>query len=297
MLCPAALVLFSMLTAGVVPYDTVRLADGGLVRGTVVEDTAEGVTLELPSGGTRRWTRAEVASVEYASPAPPAFSPPATPPPAPPAAAVEARPEAAQPEAAPERAPFPFTASLGLGAAGTTGQVGSVAGKTSDWWNGFALIQAEAGFRIAQRWTTLVYLDGGGGDVADPILSDCRAQGYDCGAGSVRVGVMERYTFAPTAPRTPWLAIGTGYESTGVMVKGTSGTQYIAFQGWEALKLAGGYDFRLSRWFGLGLFAGASVASYQSVHVDGPRYRPEPVLGEQRYHYWFQVGGRAILFP
>lgn len=279
MLGPAAVVLISILSAGgPSSYDTVRLEGGGVARGTVIEDDpVNGVALQLPGGEIRRWARAEVASVEYAKPA---------------AAAEDARPEAAH-----VAAPLPFTLSLGTGAAVTAGDVGSRAGSTSRWWPGFTLLQVEAGFRTAQRWTTLVYLDGGAGDAVGSLRRECRAQGYDCGAGSARLGVMERYTFAPAERRTPWVAIGTGWESTGVLVKGAAGTQRIAFNGWEALKLAAGYDFRFTRWFGLGLFAGTSIASYGKASVSGPMYEPAPELGARRVHAWFQVGGRAILFP
>ncbi len=279
MLGPAAVVLISILSAGSPSsYDTVHLAGGGVARGTVIEDDpANGVALQLPTGEIRRWARAEVDSVEYAKPA--------------------AASEPARSEPTDAAAPLRFTLSLGTGGAFTAGDVGSRAGSTSSWWPGFTLFQVEAGFRTGQRWTTLIYLDGGGGDAAGSLRRECRAQGYDCGAGSARLGVMERYTFAPAARRTPWVAIGTGRESTGVLVKGAAGTQRIAFNGWEALKLAAGYDFRFNRWFGLGLFAGTSIASYGNVSVSGPMYEPAPDLGARRVHAWFQLGGRAILFP
>ena len=276
---PATVVLLALLSAAGGPYDTVRLADGGLARGTVIEDdTTNGVTLQFPDGTARHWTRAEVTSIEYAEQASPV-------------------PEASRPQPFSERAPWPFTLSLGTGGALTEGQVGSRAGSTSDWWTGFILFQVEAGFRIRQAWTTLAYLDGGGGDAAQRLVRACNAQGLSCGAGSVRLGLMERYAFAPAASRTPWIALGTGYETTGVMAKGSAGREYISFDGWEVLKLAGGYDFRFTRIFGIGLFAGVSLATYGNISVSGPEYLSPPVLGDQRLHAWFQLGGRLILFP
>jgi len=80
---------------------------------------------------------------------------------------------------------------------------------------------------------------------------------------------VERDVFALAASRTPWVTMKTGHESTGAMVNGPSGTEYIEFSGWEVLKLAGGYDFRFTRIFGIGLFGGVSLATYGNVSVAG----------------------------
>jgi hypothetical protein len=175
--------------------------------------------------------------------------------------------------------------------------VGGTAGRTDDWWTGFTLFQLEAGLRVNPATTVLLYLDGGGGDVPRSLLDACNARGYDCGAGSARIGLSVRYAFTPFANATPWISAGTGYESTGVMIKGPAGTEDIAFNGWEALKLGAGYDLRLARWFGLGAFAGFSLATYSKVAVDGPVYLEPGSLGGQRLHVWGQLGVRAILFP
>ena len=81
------------------------------------------------------------------------------------------------------------------------------------------------------------------------------------------------------------------------MIDGPGGTQYLAFNGWEVLRLGGGWDLRFSRWFGLGAFTGASLGTYGNVTSDGPHYFDPGAFGSQRLHVWLQLGVRAILFP
>jgi hypothetical protein len=301
------------------------------------DDPAAGVAIQLPDGTVRRYARSEVLRVEYAGqataagpagpafPAPeatPATPPPTEPPPPPHALPQEPPPQPPPPQAYPAEAPpapppqpYPpqpapaaspppppgsphgLTFSLGTGGAYSAGSVGGNLGDTSDWWPGFMLFQLEAGVRTSPALTLLLYLDGGGGDAARDLRAFCAARALDCGAGSARIGVMARHAFTPAAPRTAWVALGTGFESTGLMIKGPQGEERISFDGWEALKLAAGLDVRSSTTFGVGVFAGVSFATYGKVKVEGPGYVAPADLGTQRLHTWFQLGGRLILFP
>jgi hypothetical protein len=222
---------------------------------------------------------------------PPQPYPPYPPQPAP----AEPSPPTTQP--APPGSPRAVTFSLGTGGAYTAGSVAGNLGATSDWWPGFMLFQLEAGVRTSPALTLLLYLDGGGGDVARDVRAFCAGRALDCGAGSARIGIMARHAFTPTAPRTAWVGVGTGFESTGLMIKGPQGEEQVSFDGWEALKLAAGLDVRSSTTFGVGVFAGVSFATYGKVKVDGPAYVLPSDLGTQRLHTWFQIGGRLILFP
>src|SRR5690242_21611385 len=78
-----------MLAAAPQQYDTVYTADGGRIVGTVVEESPQGITVQLPDGTTRRLSRNDVTRIEYADgsvsmpnrPAPPAQPPAYRPPP------------------------------------------------------------------------------------------------------------------------------------------------------------------------------------------------------------------------
>lgn len=72
--CVAAGLLAAQAALGQA-LDTVLLTNGGRVRGQVMEDTAQVVSVLLPDGTTRKIPRAEVARVDYAGTAPPATTP------------------------------------------------------------------------------------------------------------------------------------------------------------------------------------------------------------------------------
>ncbi|HEX9240989.1 MAG TPA: hypothetical protein VF875_00970 [Anaeromyxobacter sp.] len=313
-----SLVLAALLAADPAPppappaLDTVFLADGGRVRGTVIEDSpTSGVTLQLPDGSFRKFPRAEVARVEYAGektappPAapPPPMAAPAPPPaaPPPPMAVPPAQPpEQAAAEGAPPRdpnAPAGVTFSAGLSGAGTSGDVSENYRSTSDYWSSFTELNLEGGVRLNPATTLLLRIDFGGGDVAGILKEDCAALGLECGAATFKLGVGVRYAFTPTGKSTPWVSAGLGREGTGFSAKGPAGTETVAFGGWEWLKLGAGWDLRFSRSFGLGAFAGFSLGSYGSVSASGPGYLIPGDLGASRTHTWLQLGLRAILFP
>jgi hypothetical protein len=67
------------------PVDTVRLANGGRLRGTVMVDDPSGVQVQLADGTTRTLKRQEVKAIEYAqqarAPEPVATAAPVAPPP------------------------------------------------------------------------------------------------------------------------------------------------------------------------------------------------------------------------
>src|SRR5512137_1210594 len=87
-------ILVAVLLAAAPQADTVFIANGGRVRGSVIEENAQGVSIQVLDGSTRRYDVKDVVRIEYgdgsvSTPRPPA---PAAPPPAPapaPAAAAQ----------------------------------------------------------------------------------------------------------------------------------------------------------------------------------------------------------------
>ena len=59
-------ILAAVLLAASPPVDTVYTTDGGRLVGTVIEETTQAVSIQLPDGTTRRLDRAQVARIEYA---------------------------------------------------------------------------------------------------------------------------------------------------------------------------------------------------------------------------------------
>jgi len=76
--------LVLLLVLGVPPaqYDTVVLTNGGVLRGTVVEDLpGANLLLEMPDGAIRTIPRGEIAQIDYARTGAPAYPEPYPPPP------------------------------------------------------------------------------------------------------------------------------------------------------------------------------------------------------------------------
>jgi hypothetical protein len=214
-------------------------------------------------------------------------------------AAPPAPPPQPSPPGAPRepRAPAKGTFALGFSGAGLSGSVSDNYGATSNWFGDFFQVDLEGGFRPNPSWTLLLQLNLGGGDVGGPLRDYCKLQGLDsCVSSTARIGVAARYAFTPRARNTPWVSVGLGREATGVVLKGPAGTSTLTFAGWEWLKLAAGWDLRLSHWFGLGAFVGYSLGTYGSVSGDGP-YLVATDLGAGKTHGWWMLGVRTVLFP
>jgi hypothetical protein len=102
------------------PEGTLFTADGGRVRGTLVEAGPAGVTVRLPDGSTRRFAPSDVRKVVLADgtlwrpgdPPPASREEASTPVPAPEPAAPAAAAPASPPEAAPQAAQAPAPAAV-----------------------------------------------------------------------------------------------------------------------------------------------------------------------------------------
>jgi hypothetical protein len=97
-------ILAAVMLAAAPQYDTVFTADGGRLVGTVVEDSPQGVTVQLPDGTIRRFERRNVNRIEYRDGS---ISTPSRPAPPPPAYAPQqsAPPPSAPPQGAPPPPP------------------------------------------------------------------------------------------------------------------------------------------------------------------------------------------------
>lgn len=200
-------ILAAVLIATAPQLDTVYTQDGGRLVGTVIEETPQGVAIQLPDGTTRRMERREVTRIEYADgsvatpnrpppPPPPAYQPPppstqAPPPyqPPPPPAYVPPPPRHAppppsyrpppppppyQPPPPPAYAgsrgmdPFPLYAALGIGGAAMAGEVED--GVDADRVFGSQLdLWMEGGLRLNPYLALGLYIDVGIGGAAREV--------------------------------------------------------------------------------------------------------------------------------
>jgi hypothetical protein len=151
----------------------------------------------------------------------------------------------------------------------------------------------EAGVRVNPHLAIGFYADGGVGDPGRETRDQCSAAGVDCTASTGRVGLLLRATLQPADPVTPWISIGTGYESSTVAVEG-GGSDDLTYSGWEMLRLQGGLDFRQGRVVGVGLYGGVRFGRFGKVEdLNGTVH-----LGPDRtVHTTVEGGVRFTLFP
>ncbi len=320
-------ILAAVMLAAAPQSDTVFTADGGRLLGTVVEETPQGVTLQLPDGTTRRFDRKDVTRIDYRdgsvstpnrpAPPPPAYQPPPAPatPPAPPAyqpppppPPTYAPPAYPPPYGPPGYRPrpvydaqggmppiMPFYGVFGIGGLFQGGNAEHGVGMDQRFDPQLDLYM-EGGLRLNQHLALGLYVDLGAGDPASSVRAACNASGSDCTAGTGRVGILFRHTFQPRAYSTPWIAVGTGYEWGDVHYTdqfGDTGQEYFSYRGWEIARLMAGLDLRTNPVFGFGLYGGVSFGRYS-------RYRDltgADVSVDGTVHTTAELGIRFTLFP
>jgi hypothetical protein len=313
-------ILAAALIAASPQFDTVYTADGGRLIGTVVEESAQGISVQLPDGTTRRLAPREVSRIEYAdgsvstpsrpAPPPPAYRPPAYAPPPPsygppPSYAPPAyRPVQPAPQPAPAyagtrggRPPItPLYGAFGLGGAFLNGYAEEGV-KMDDLFDTQLDVWLEGGLRLDPHLALGLYVDVGVGDPSSQIRQACTAAAMDCTATTARVGLLLRHTFAPSAYSTPWMAVGTGWEFGSVAVDYHDGgptDDVFSYSGWEALRLMAGVDLRSNPVFGVGLYGGVAFGRYSHYEEQG---LPEVSIDAERFHTTVQAGVRFTLFP
>ncbi len=322
-------ILAAVMLAAAPQNDTVYTANGGRLVGTVVEETPQVVTIQLPDGTTRRLSRSEVTRIEYSDgsvstpnrpppPArPPAYrAPPQQYPAQPPPPAYRPPPPAYTPPYGPPAYPpqphrgmpqlMPFWASFGIGGSFPTGKA---EGTTVDPTTGIASdvpmdqrfgsqigIWLEGGARLNPHFGLGMYLDLGFGDPAGEASAACSQAGTSCTASTGRWGALLRYTFDPYGASTPWIAIGGGYEWADITAdNGYGSSSFLNYSGFELPRLMVGVDLRTSPVFGVGLYGAASLGTY--THADYHDGAGDLPVGAQATHWTIEAGLRFTLFP
>lgn len=240
---------------------------------------------------------APAVPAEPAAPAPAApAAPTAVPAPAP-AAAAPAAPPAAAPPADP-MAPRRVTASIGLLRAIPGGYV-SEDFPINDLTSSMMGLHLDFGFRITPKWMVALAADlAGGGTPGITYRLLCATEGDDCNVSTARFALEGRYTFRPHERRTLWVGAGLGAETTRVTVEG-SDDQRDDLPTWTGglFRLSAGWDHRMSRNWGYGLFAAMSMGRYDEVTY-GDSADPADIAGDDHQgHSWLDLGVRFILFP
>jgi hypothetical protein len=266
--------------------DTVLLTDGGLVRGTVVENRpGEDLVLLLPDGAVWRIRREKVLAVDYARPPVQEAQPPEEAPPA-----EEAPPPSEERFGpSPDR---PLVLAFSLGAAFPLGTLDGTATPMTSATSTMAALGIEAVVRLALPVELGAYVRAGFGSARGAMEDACASVGATCGSDEVGVGLVFRYHVQPGRLFSPWVAAGGGVAWLDV---GDAEGVRVTHAGWEA-GLSAGFDAWVVRGVGVGLFLGVRVGEYPwgSYETLMPVVDPWP---GRAFHVWIDAGVRVPWVP
>jgi hypothetical protein len=323
-------ILAAVMLAAAPGTDTVYTANGGRLVGTVVEESPQGVSVQLADGTTRRLARNEVSRIEYADGSvstpnrapPPAQPPQYRAPPAPPPSYAQPPPPSYRPPPPPAYRPpqpppaypaypaqqaaqrntgpmSPLWLSFGIGGSFPGGDAAAGV-PMRDVFDSQLGVLIDGGVRLNPHLGLGLYLDLGYGDPASNWRAYCETTYQtSCSANTGRFGIQLRHTFDPYAASTPWISVGTGYEWGGITADyaGSGNYEVATYHGWEILRLMGGIDLRTSPVFGVGLYGGVSFGQYSSYNEPDAGYFDQSLSGQQKIHSTIEAGLKFTLFP
>jgi len=282
----AAAALSLVLLQSPAQYDTVVLWNGGVLRGTVIEDLpGADVVLQMPDGTVRKLPRVEVSQVYYAGTQVAPAEPPPPPPGPPPEPPSEPPPPAPPPDL---NQVLPWQFALGLSAAFPLGTLDA---------SGLRLSQAvtvqfaftfEAAYRFILPLEVGLYLRLAGGSSQPALNQYCVLAGGWCDAYNLGFGPYARYSFLPQGKVNPWIAAGFGIEWLDISNKDNVAS--IDYTGWEVSGSAGA-DWRLSPSAGVGLFVTGRWGRFEALGVTGGLPITWPGSAT---HGWFETGVRFL---
>jgi hypothetical protein len=158
----------------------------------------------------------------------------------------------------------------------------------SDWFGGQVPFTVDIGGKIGDYVFLGGFIGISVGGVGDPLAEVC-----DCISVGAWLGPEVHVSFLPAGKVDPWLGYGLGLEYNSV----GNDEATVDFSGFVPLLLTGGVNFRLSPVFGLGPFAGVSVASYSETGADDGDVAFTVEIDEPAPHGWFTLGVRGVFFP
>lgn len=304
--------------------DTVFLANGGRIRGRILEaDPTRGVTVQLADGTVRKLTPAEVANVKYAGDAPSGGNPvpPPEPPPPPPSPAPQYQPPPEQgEEQAPRRprrtgrraAPEPensadatdplaeqtgFQMAMRVGLALPSGNVDTGA-PMSDSFGTQTGVLFELGGKPTPHLFIGAIFGGAAGGVGPAIQMICTNFDASCSSTTGLFGVEFQYHLQPGAQINPWIGYAAALEFASIDVVAPDGTKgSLTLNGHEWVNVMAGLDLRLNHYVGLGGYVDLGIGTYTSIDDSTDGTTMQIPDANQDTHMWLALGVRAVLFP
>jgi hypothetical protein len=243
-------------------YDTVVMTNGGILRGSVVQDVpGAAVVLELPDGTSWTIPRAEVARIDYARSAPP---PPEG--------------QAVTPSI------FQLGVSIGLGV--PVGQLDASGLGFGSAVSPQITFTFEGSYRPVAELELGLYMLLGAGSTYGPLNDYCLAAGGWCDAFDVSVGFFPRWSFLPRGSINPWVMVSGGFEW---MSATNDYHDSFDYTGW-LVGAAVGLDLRFSPGVSGSFALGTRWGQFTSLSVSGflPNLPFSPAT-----HGWIDLSIRA----
>jgi len=251
------------LLLGVPPgqYDTVVLSNGGVLRGTVVEDVpGASLVLEMPDGKLRTIPRSEIAQVDYAgAPSPAGMAPYPSPPGGP---EGDAPPEGSV--ASLEMVPM-LQVGVSMGLAIPLGSLDASGLGLGSVVSPQLTFTFEGSIRPIVELELGLYLLFGGGTAYGPLNSYCLAAGGSCDAFDMSLGFFPRWSFLPRGSINPWVMVSGGFEWLSISNEFHDSFDYT---GWQ-VGAAVGLDLRFASRFSTSFQLGTRWGQFTSLSVSG----------------------------
>jgi hypothetical protein len=216
---------------------------------------------------------------------------------------------AAQPPPEAQR-DFGIQTALRIGRAFPMGQLADApTGGFSDNVTPQTMVTFDVGLRY-KRWVFGIFLGLGGGGVDDSQKAGFHQLGFDNSPSvfSFNLGPEVHYHFLDTGPVRPWVGLGTGVELLAIGV--SQGSLHLSdnYTAWQMFRPMAGVDFKITKGFGLGLYADMSVARFGSHEVTISDESQKDASGAAKtvkdvnveitnpaFHEWMTVGVRVTL--
>ncbi|MBX3226250.1 MAG: hypothetical protein KIT84_43315 [Labilithrix sp.] len=133
------------------------------------------------------------------------------------------------------------------------------------------------------------------GFTAGALADACDRLPLDCYSTNTRIGAQVHYVFSPNAWFTPWVGYGFGWS----WMTAGDGQREARFRGLDFAHFLLGFDLRLSRMFGAGVFVDYTLGTYsrQELSADATTGKVDgPIVGRS-VHSWLTIGPRLVIMP
>ncbi|HEY6077512.1 MAG TPA: hypothetical protein VIW29_01835 [Polyangiaceae bacterium] len=173
---------------------------------------------------------------------------------------------------------------------------------------GWQWVPLELGFgaKVTESVYVGAYLDLSVGYEGSDHVTKRRCEAGDgldddltCSSSSAHLGVEARYTINPTETFAGWFGYGIGYTAASQSISDAGRYEETStVRGFEFARLSLGLDMRLSRGFGMGPFAVASLGRYLKQETTINDYETSAgSIDDQAFHCFLTLGYRLVIFP